>query len=127
MNWPAQQLENGQALNEATGHRYKKYVRALKNAENALVAANLIKELPSYFMECLVYNVPTTDLTHGSLDEGFAATLWSLWQKLENGSAFDEYQEPNELKWLFKGHPKWTVQDAVGLVAATWNYLGYGD
>jgi hypothetical protein len=127
VNWPAQQLANGQALNRATGQRYKKYVRALKNAENTLVAEDVIKDLPSYFMECLVYNVPHTVLTQGSLDEGFAGTLQNLYQRLDDGTALDEFQEPNELKWLFKGQSKWSVDDAVGLVAATWTYLGYGD
>lgn len=58
MNWPQQQLKNGRSLNTQTNHRYKKYVRALKNAESFLAAAGTIDELPSYFMECLVFNVP---------------------------------------------------------------------
>jgi hypothetical protein len=36
-------------------------------------------------------------------------------------------EEPNGLKWLFKGDQKWTQDDAKSLVLATWNYLGYGD
>lgn len=65
VNWPQQQLENGRNLNNATNHRYKNYVRALKNAENFLAAEGNIEELPSYFMECLVFNVSTPTLSFG--------------------------------------------------------------
>jgi len=126
INWPDQQLKNGQALNSRTGSRYKYYVRALKNAENTLADAGTINDLPSYFMEGVVYNVPVTTLRAGDLDDGFQATLYYLWSGLKDGSAQDNWDEPNDLKWLFKGHQKWTVDDARGLVRATWNYLGYG-
>ncbi len=39
VNWPQQQLDNGRSLNTETNHRYKNYVRALKNAENFLATA----------------------------------------------------------------------------------------
>jgi hypothetical protein len=126
VNWPWQQLDNGRAKNKATGGRYKDYVRALKNAENTLCANGTIKDLPSYFMECLGYNVPNKILQSGDLNAGFRATLVNLWERLKDGSAFEEMQEPNELKWLFKGETKWTTDDAKSLVLETWNYLGYG-
>lgn len=126
VNWPQQQLDNGRGKNKKTGGRYKDYVRALKNAENTLAAKGKIKDLPSYFMECLGYNVPNDVLKRGNLDDGFRATLVNLWERLKDGSA-TEMEEPNGLKWLFKGEQKWTQEDAKSLVLATWNYLGYGD
>lgn len=128
VNYPRQQLENGRWLNTLTGQRYKKFVRALKNAENTLVANGEMEDLPSYFMECLVYNVPPTVLRQGdNLDDGFAATLAHLWRELSGGDAERNYHEPNELKWLFKGQAsKWTVEDGRRLVIGTWNHLGYG-
>lgn len=126
INWPDQQLQNGRMLNSKISGRYKYYVRALKNAENTLAAAGTMTELPSYFMECLVYNTPIATLQTGGLDAGFRATLYHLWATLRDGAAYDSWTEPNELKWLFKGQQKWTVDDAKDLVQATWNYLGYG-
>lgn len=127
VNWPDQQLENGRALNTLTGQRYKKFVRAVKNAENTLVEDGVIKDLPSYFMECLVYNLPASTLSSGAtLDEGFRATLVALWGALDGGDAHESWVEPNELKWLFKNESKWSVDDAKGLVLATWSYL-YGE
>jgi hypothetical protein len=60
VNYPEQQLTNGKVKNTLSGGRYKKFARALKSAENVLVKASVIDALPSYFMECLAYNVPTT-------------------------------------------------------------------
>lgn len=125
VNWPAQQLANGKAKNIATGSRYKKFVRALKRAENVLAAQGTIDEMPSYFMECLVWNVLNTTLSsEASLEAGFRATLVELWSGFEGGDA-SEWDEPNQLKWLFKGKKKWTIDDGKKLVLATWNYLDY--
>lgn len=126
VNWPQQQLVNGRSLNMTTGGRYKNFVRALKNAENVLSAAGTIKDLPSYFMECLVYNVPAATLSAGDLASGFKATLAHLYQALDSSTAYQEWVEPNRMKWLFRGHQKWTVDDAKLLVLATWRHLGYG-
>lgn len=126
VNWPAQQLNNGRAKNTRTGGRYKNYVRALKNAENTLAAAGTIKDLPSYLMECLVFNVNDAILQTGDLDDGFRATLVALWSSLDEGDGYDTMVEPNWMKWLFKGHQKWTVDEAKSLVLSTWSYFGYG-
>lgn len=126
VNWPAQQLANGRAKNTRTGGRYKRFVRALKNAENRLAELGRIDDLPSYFMECLVWNVADGVLTRGgSLSDGFEATLTSLWAGLSDGAA-EEWEEPNGLKWLFRPDAKWSVDDAKSLILATWRHLEYG-
>lgn len=125
VNWPQQQLDQGRAKNTATGSRYKYYARALKNAENTLASAGLLDELPSYFMECLAFNVPNSVLTEGTLDVGFRDTLIHTWTQLADGTAAQDWVEPNWQKYLFQGTQKWTIEDAKALVGATWNYLGY--
>lgn len=116
VNWPDQQLEKGRAKNTRTNSRYKYFVRALKNAENTLVAAGTISALPSYLMECLVFNVPDETLRAGSLDYGFQETLRWLYLRLDDGSAHQHWVEPNWCKWLFRGDQKWTVSEAKTLV-----------
>lgn len=127
VNWPDQQLTNGRTKNTNTGQRYKNYVRALKNAEDTLAAAGTMSDLPSYLMECLVYNVPDATLKTGTLDKGFQETLRWLYLRLDDGSAYEDWVEPNWCKWLFKGVQKWTVDDAKTLVLKTWNHLGYAN
>lgn len=125
VNWPAQQLSNGRLKNTSTGGRYKRFVRALKNAENELVRLGRIEELPSYFMECLVWNVANLTLQRGtSLSDGFRATLYELWDCLNNG-ATSEWTEPNRNKYLFRSSQSWSAADAKAIVLGTWNYLDY--
>ncbi|PBC35523.1 nucleotidyltransferase [Rhodococcus sp. ACS1] len=126
VNWPQQQLDNGRNLNTRTNYRYKKYVRALKNAENFLAAQGTIDELPSYFMECLVFNVDESTLTRGSLDEGFEATLLELFLLLEEEENERLMVEPSRMTWLFTHDKKWSVEDGMALVLATWRHFGYG-
>ncbi|ROR90001.1 hypothetical protein EDD33_0833 [Nocardioides aurantiacus] len=125
-NYPDQQKANGIAKDQNTGGRYKKYVRALKNAENFLAAQGINKELPSYFMECLVWNVPNSHIAlGGTLDQGFRNTLAYLFNNLLPAAYdYDDWVEPNDLKYLFYGD-KWSREDGFKLVDATWELLGY--
>jgi len=125
VNWPQQQLDNGIAKNTATGQRYKNFVRALKNAENVLTEAEVIKPLPSYYMECLVYNVPNEYLVPPGLSSGFRSTLAFLFNSLRSDAAVSDWLEPNEHKYLFRGGQKWTRAQGFALVDATWDYLEY--
>nr|WP_134002559.1 nucleotidyltransferase [Streptomyces sp. 846.5] len=128
INWSHQQLVNGRAKNVRTNRRYKYAVRALKAVENDLVAARAIKDLPSYFMECLVYNVPDQALLAPSFDQAFQGVLAHLRGNFDRwwGST-DAMTEPNEIKKLFGSTQKWQVNDGRQLVAAAWDYLGYRD
>jgi hypothetical protein len=127
INFPDQQLTNGQVKNGLTNGAYKKYARALKSAENQLVKDGTIKAKPSYLMECLAFNVPNSVLITGpTLDSGFRATLVWLWTNLQDEKYVREnWLEPNKLKYVFRDDAKWTRDDAKELVLATWGYLGY--
>ncbi len=62
VNFPKQHIDNGQAKNalgRANGN-YKPTVRMFKNARRYLVERGRLGEVvaPSYFVECLLYNVP---------------------------------------------------------------------
>jgi hypothetical protein len=126
VNWPHQQYDNGVAKNNASGGRYKYFARALKNAENTLTANGIIKALPSYFMECLIYNVDNQSLQTGDLEQGFKVTLQFLYDRL-NSEPGSRMLEPNDIKYLFHSSQKWTIAEAKQLVEEAWKYLGYGD
>lgn len=122
VNWPAQQLANGTDKNNRTSYRYKRFVRALKNAENLLCKEHVISLKPSYLMECLVFNVGDYTLTGGTLVDDFEATLAELDQGLR-GFAHCNWLEPNGLKSLFGSEQKWTTEDAREVVFNTWKWL----
>jgi hypothetical protein len=62
INFPKAHIANGQNKNNIfrTGGNYKPIVRMFKNARTYLVNKNRIAGnlAPSYFVECLLYNVP---------------------------------------------------------------------
>jgi len=60
INYPKLHYENGAKKNQNTNERYKPTVRMLKNARTYLVDRGVIPAdlAPSYFLECLLYNVP---------------------------------------------------------------------
>ncbi|RAG81979.1 nucleotidyltransferase [Streptacidiphilus pinicola] len=127
VNWPAQQLVNGRDKNKRTNRRYKFAVRALKYVENDLARRGVINELPSYFMECLIYNVPDAVLMGDSLDASFRGAIahlrgevhmiWGNWRGM---------LEPNEMKKVFQDGQKWKIRDARQLLDAAWHHLNYG-
>ncbi|WP_181019645.1 nucleotidyltransferase domain-containing protein [Nonomuraea typhae] len=125
VNWPNQQLENGRAKNTRTGGRYKNMVRALKNVENVLAEADLLDDLPSYLMECLVYNVADDSLKNGSLDDAFQQVLLDLAVPLVAADGANDWVEPNEIKKLFGDHQKWAARDAHDLIFASLRFMGY--
>ena len=129
-NYPNQQLKNGIAKNQASATRFKKAVRVLKRIENAMVEDSLIDELPSYFMECLVYNVPNSILTRATWVEVVRGILGHVYVSLEGPEPKEEsarWLEVNECKFLFHQAQKWSRSDGRALAQSAWSYLGYPD
>jgi hypothetical protein len=60
VNYPNLHYDNGVQKNSATSGLYKPTVRLFKNARSYLVQqrAIAVSLAPSYFLECLIYNVP---------------------------------------------------------------------
>ena len=60
VSYPQQHYERGLEKEEATNNRFKRTIRMFKSARNHLVEKHVIKDgtAPSYFIECLLYNVP---------------------------------------------------------------------
>jgi hypothetical protein len=129
VNYPVQQYSNGVAKNNRTGTRYKQLVRILKRLENDLVAAGKIGDLPSYFMECLVYRVPHDRFGHQgatALTDDLRAVLSHIWSSTGPGGEATKWNEPNGIKRLFGRGQPWSMGDARTLAQRAWNYVGLG-
>ncbi|PAX86719.1 nucleotidyltransferase [Streptomyces albidoflavus] len=127
INWPEFQLANGRTKNANTKYRYKFAVRVLKNVENVLASEGVITALPSYFSECLIYNVPDhVMLGVDSLDEVVRESLREVYRQL-TGAWFSSQRmvEPNGIKKVFGEGQKWTEKDARELIEGAWYYLNY--
>lgn len=129
INYAERQLENGRAKNNRTNQAYKKTVRIIKRLENAMNDAGVHGEVPSYFLECLVYRCPDSMFMHGSWTEVVQDVLAHIHNSLQGPEPTEEsdrWLEVNEAKFLFGTHQKWSRADARAFAFAAYNYLGFG-
>lgn len=128
-NYPVQHLEKVRAKNTSTNGYFKQAVRILKRTENAMLEAKYHREVPSYFLECLVYNCPNSILLESSWVKTIREVLYHIWNQLEGSEPTNDsglrWLEVNESKWLFDKDQAWTREDARDFAKAAWNYLGF--
>jgi hypothetical protein len=129
-NFPVQHLAKGKAKNVASNSNFKKSVRILKRVENKMVQEGIHREVPSYLVECLVYNCPSSVFSNSTWTGIVQAALVHIWNGLQGTEPDDvglRWLEVNECKWLFDGTQKWTRTDAREFAYAAWNYLGFAE
>ena len=80
INFPKAHLNNGSQKNNRCSMHYKPSIRVFKNARNR--AGN---EFPSYFLECLAYNVPDRCFASG-FSSTFIDTINYLASAVRNGT-----------------------------------------
>lgn len=127
INWPHQHYENGVGKNEVTGNRFKYITRVLKRlrnemAENGIAAA---KPIPSYLIECLVWNAPNEGFGHDTYTADVRYVLAHIFNETIDDAKCSEWGEVNELKYLFRGNQPWTRQQAHNFLSAAWDYIGF--
>jgi hypothetical protein len=125
-NYPAQHLAKGKSKDVATNTYFKQAVRILKRVENLMVANGVHREVPSYFVECLVYNCPNSVLLRASWIETLKGLLVHIWDQLQGDAEPEEskrWLEVNECKYLFNSAQKWSREDGRDFAHAAWNYL----
>jgi hypothetical protein len=127
VNYSARQLANGRTKNNNTNQAFKKTIRILKRLENAMVAAGTHGEVPSFFVECLVYNCPDWMFTQSSWTAVVKSVLGHIYSSLEGSEPSDNskrWLEVNEAKYLFFSAQKWTRAEGRAFALAGWTHLG---
>lgn len=115
-SFPQQHHEQGRKKEEATRRRFKRTVRMFKATRNQLVAKGRLKkeDAPSYFIECLLFNVP---------DRLFAPRLAPTytgildWLRTANLAKFKSQSGHVEL--FGSGPEQWSQKKARGFVRAS--------
>lgn len=123
INYPKLHYQNGTAKNQRTGGVYKPTIRMFKNARTYLIERGVSQDLaPSYFIECLLYNVP---------DSRFIGTFRGIFRNVIHwliGSDLNSFRCQNEQDNLFGNSPEqWAEEDAkrfMEYVMALWNNWG---
>ncbi len=127
INWLAQNYKNGTLKNSQTGTRFKKLVRVLKRLCNEMVAVGntAAKSIPSYLIECLVWNAPNSVFVSDQYSENLRQILLHLFEHTNEEIKCSDWGEINELKYLFYSGQSWTRLDVNNFVVAAWNSAGF--
>jgi predicted nucleotidyltransferase len=112
INFPDHHKANGQEKNKSTGQYYKSIVRILKNCRNNLVENNYINDkfMPSFFLECLVWNVPNINFVGNSYKEVTNNVIRKIYSDMADSILANDYSEINGLNWLFRGQIRRTPE-----------------
>jgi len=116
INWPDQHMKNGISKNNDTGRRYKRMVRVIKSINDQTA-----KPVPGFLLECLMWNVPNSQLGHATYEQTLRSCLSHLHANLQT-TISDEWGEVSELKYLFRGNP-WTKSEAIAAILSIWNQV----
>jgi len=126
-NFPEQNYENGVRKNDLTYRRFKAIVRVLKTLcyemQNAAVSA--ARNIPSYLIECLAWNVPNEYFTRNSLADSVGAVVADIWNRTGKEFVYLDWFEINRIKFLFHGNQPWSRAQANAFMLAAWNYVGF--
>lgn len=124
-SYPDQHYENGVAKNDRTGRAYKSVVRILKHVRNKLVQEGRLAEdsISSYFLECLVWNVPDSYFTASTWKEAASSIALEVWSAMRDPSKANDYAEVSDLRWLFRGQTHRTPQQAEDFMLMAWSDL----
>lgn len=128
ISFPQQHFDNGTKKNNNTDTFFKSVVRILKNARNSLIDQGTIleKSMPSFFLECLVWNVPDSNLAKGTYTEATKSAIYTIWNDMGSASKAQDYAEVNNLKWLFRGNNDRTPLQAKNFMQQAWAYFDFG-
>lgn len=120
VNYPKLHIRNGEQKNAngRTNGWYKPSVRMFKNARRQIAGDNneLRKRFPSYFVECLFYNVPDTNYGY-SYQRTYTQCVNYLATALSDGTA-DKFTTQSGRHWLFGSNSvQWSQEKARDFVA----------
>lgn len=126
INWPHQHYENGVNKNKNTGGRYKYITRAIKRLRYEMEDKGVMaaKAVPSFLLECMVWNVPDKYFGNSNYLDDVRNVLAFLFNNTLSFESCQEWGEVSELKYLFRESQPWTREQAHSFIDAAWDYIG---
>ncbi len=121
VSFPQQHHSKGANKERGSTGRYKRATRMFKAARNHLLESNALAEdtAPSYFIECLMYNVPNTLFKNSLAQTYVGAVNWLSTATLR------DFKCQNQLVDLFgDSRDQWSVDKAQAFIRALgdlWN------
>lgn len=121
VNYPEQHYRNGANKHQATKGSFKHIVRIFKNARNYLVDKGHLEKgtAPSYFLQCLIYNVPDFHFT-----TDYSQTMFNVLNYLY-ATPHSGFVSQNSIIPLFGSNSdQWNIEDSgrtIGALVNLWN------
>lgn len=124
ISFPNQHFSNGTGKTEQTFRLYKRMVRILKVINYGLIDKGTISDnlASSFFIECLVYNVPNGNFISGNYTQTLRNVIVKIYEDMKTNA---DYTEVNQLLWLFSNRNPRNRQNALDFMQHCWNYMGY--
>lgn len=116
INYPKIHYDNGVAKNtsERTNSNYKSTVRIFRNIKAYLVTNGLIKSstAPSYFVECLMYNIKDECFQESSYQSRVFRVLKQLTDDFNDDSITEYLCQNHQSKLFGPSKQQWNINDA---------------
>lgn len=133
INWHEQHYSEGVARNAATRRRFKRITRILKRLRDDMSASSVAsvaaaaKPIPSFLVECLVFNAPDTCFNRedGSYYEDTKAVIGWLWNATKAADACQNMVEVSRFKYLFRPTQPWARESAHEFLLRAWQHVGF--
>ena len=124
--WPDQHYEEGVAKNDATKRCFKGVVRILKKLRAVMEDAGnpAAKDVPGFFIECLVHNVPDATFMYPTWDETVTRVMAQIRHSTADAARCADWKEVSGWKWLFKGSPDSKRIAAYNFIDKAWDHIG---
>lgn len=126
-NWPAQNYDNGVTKQEATGKRFKKIVRILKNLRNEMQEAKIeaSKDVASFLIESIVWNAPDTFFNNDTLYKDVRTVVGWAFVSTRSDEECKNFREVNNIKKLFHSTQPWSRESVNAFFFAAWLYADF--
>ncbi len=123
INYPKLHIRNGEAKNKRTNEIYKPTVRIFKNMRNQLVREGKLstRVAPSYFVECLIYNVPNSNFINICHCICHCTVQNVIDWLFRNGTNTDLVCQNGQVYLFGNDREQWSTQDAAALINALHN------
>ncbi len=128
INYPKLHYKNGVDKNKKTFNKFKPVVRIFKNMRNKALDEEYLESkntAPSYFIQCLLYNVPNDIFKKDTYQETVENILDWLSESLSDEDIYSNFVSQNEIVPLFGSKSdKWNVNNAreyIKVLFKLWN------